>query len=122
MARQGSLRLDCPAGIAVTAETDTRQSLRRGFRRDHARNSAALSVAHSRNVFAGAPVISSTVDVTCAGWPMAAAQAVSSIFTATNGPTVSGSGRASSGDISSMRNEQSLRHKCLRGTSVIPEY
>jgi hypothetical protein len=47
---------------------------------------------------------------------------VSSIFTATNGPTVSGSGRASSGDISSMRNEQSLRHKCLRGTSVIPEY
>jgi hypothetical protein len=34
---------------------------------DYARNSAALSAAHSRNVRAGAPVISATVDVTYAG-------------------------------------------------------
>ena len=50
-----------PAGIAVTPGTETRKSLKRGLRRGHARNSAALSVAHSRNIFAGAPVISATV-------------------------------------------------------------
>jgi hypothetical protein len=87
-----------PPGIAVTPETDTPQESKAVFRRDHARNSAGLSVAQSRNVLAGAPVISSTVDVTCAGWPMAAAQAASSIFTATNGPIVSSSRGASSGE------------------------
>ena len=71
--------------------------------RRYARNSAALSVAHSMNVFAGAPVISATVEVTCAGWPIAAAQASSSMFTAGNGPILSNSRRASSGVISWMR-------------------
>jgi hypothetical protein len=70
---------------------------------DHARNSAALSVAQSRNVLGAIPVISGTVDVTCAGWPMAAAQAWRSMFTATSGATASNSCRAWSGEIFSMR-------------------
>src|SRR5215469_8529167 len=77
-------------------------------RRDHARNSVALSVAHCRNVFAGAPVISATVEVTCAGWLKAAAQASSSIFIAGRDPTLSNSRRASSGEISTMRRERPI--------------
>jgi hypothetical protein len=45
----------------------------------YARNSATFAVTHSTNVRAGLPVISRTVDVTKAGWPIAAAQASSSI-------------------------------------------
>jgi hypothetical protein len=76
--------------------------------RDYERKCAALSVAHSRKVCAGAPVISATVEVTCAGWPPAAAQAVSNIFTAGRGPIVSSSRCASSGEISSMRSERPI--------------
>src|SRR5260370_18687452 len=56
--------------------------------RDHERNSPALSVAQSISVRAGIPVISATEEVTCAGWPIAAAQALSSIFTAGTGPPI----------------------------------
>ena len=56
----------------------------------------------------GAPVISATEDVTCAGWPIAAAQASTNIFTAGIGPILSNSRRASSGEISSMRSERPI--------------
>jgi len=95
----------------MTPETDAPQEFKAGFRRNHARNSAALSVAQSRNVFAAAPVISSTVDVTCAGWPMAAAQAASSIFSATNGPIVSSSRLASS-------RARTERQNCVKNRST----
>ena len=55
--------------------------------------------AQLKKVLAGAPVISSTVEVTKAGWPAAAAQASSSI----PGMMPANSRRASSGRISSMR-------------------
>jgi hypothetical protein len=44
---------------------------------------------------------SATVDVTNAGWPIAAAQALSSTFTTNAGMRVSNSRRASSGEICS---------------------
>jgi len=76
--------------------------------RYQARNAEALSMAQSRKLFGGAPVISANVEVTSAGWPIAAAQAASSIFTAGSGPIVSNSRRASSGEISTMRSERPM--------------
>jgi hypothetical protein len=67
-----------------------------------------VTVAHSRNVRAGFPVISATEEVTKAGWPIPADQASSNIFTTDAGMIVANSRRASSGDISSMRNERPM--------------
>ena len=54
------------------------------------------------------PEISAIVDVTCVGWPIAAAQASSSIFTPIAEAIVSNSRRASSDEISSICNERTI--------------
>ena len=83
----------------------------RRVKESYARNSAAWPAAQSRNVRAGAPVISATVDVTSAGCPIAAAQASSSIFTTNRGMIGSSSRLASSGEISSTRSERPMHHR-----------
>jgi hypothetical protein len=92
---------------------DTPQNLKLGLA--YIRNSrsrpklcSVIGCPLSRNVFWRAPVILATVDVTCAGWPIAAAQAWSSIFTPAADAIVSNSRRASSGEISSMRRERPI--------------
>src|SRR5215469_3192247 len=61
-------------------------------------NSAAYSMTQSRKVRGGVPVTCANSELTNAGWPMVAAQALRSISIAGAGMMVNSSRRASSGE------------------------